>query len=248
MKYLFFDCEFSSCRKLITICEFGYVLTDDKFNIIESNNLIINPNIKLSEWDNYTVNNILKRSIKYYELNPLFSFYYEKIKSLLEESDYIFGHSLDCDSKAINDELVRYNYNSINYNFIDVKLLYKEYSHDINDTSLINMCKNLNVNCDLNFHDAQVDSYNTMLCLKELVKLLNIEVKDIENKYPNCLDKVYDYKVDSIIRNEEIKRIREEKYHKEMEELINKYNKESHKDLDNTMNSLFDGLDLSDYE
>ena len=52
MNYLFFDLEeASSNRNHFHICEFGYVITNEKYEVLEQNNFIINPMIDRSEWD-----------------------------------------------------------------------------------------------------------------------------------------------------------------------------------------------------
>ena len=44
MKYLFFDIECSVVSKnAAKICAFGYCLTDEKFHILEKEDLLINP-------------------------------------------------------------------------------------------------------------------------------------------------------------------------------------------------------------
>ena len=44
MKYLFFDIECSVVsKKAAKICAFGYCLTDEKFHILEKEDLLINP-------------------------------------------------------------------------------------------------------------------------------------------------------------------------------------------------------------
>ena len=44
MKYLFFDTECANCFDGEgKICEFGFVLTDENYQIIEKDNIIINP-------------------------------------------------------------------------------------------------------------------------------------------------------------------------------------------------------------
>ena len=45
MRYLFFDIECCNGRN---ICEFGYVITDDKFNILEKKDTTINPENKFN--------------------------------------------------------------------------------------------------------------------------------------------------------------------------------------------------------
>ena len=44
MKYLFFDIECANCFDGTgKICEFGYIQTDEKFNILEEDSIKINP-------------------------------------------------------------------------------------------------------------------------------------------------------------------------------------------------------------
>ena len=44
MKYLFFDLEFASSKgDREHICEFGFVVTNEQFDILDRGNFIINP-------------------------------------------------------------------------------------------------------------------------------------------------------------------------------------------------------------
>ena len=45
MRYLFFDIECCNGRD---ICEFGYVITDTEFNVLEKKNFTINPENKFN--------------------------------------------------------------------------------------------------------------------------------------------------------------------------------------------------------
>ena len=87
MQYLFFDLEKATSKKGGRICEFGYVIVDENFKIIEENNLIINPNISDDDWDNYVVENLLHKTIEEYESNPKFNHYYQKISNLKLSAD-----------------------------------------------------------------------------------------------------------------------------------------------------------------
>ena len=83
-KYLFFDIECanrdSDGRNMIY--SFGYLLSDEQFNILCSEkDLVINPNVK--EWDWYVLKKILAYSKKYVESQPKFPHLYEKIKKLI---------------------------------------------------------------------------------------------------------------------------------------------------------------------
>ena len=94
MKYLFFDLEYATSKgNNVKICEFGYVITDEYFNIQDSGNYIINPNIKNNEWDRMVVKNILHRRVCEYEEEPKFNEYYNMIVKLIKSADYIFYNS-----------------------------------------------------------------------------------------------------------------------------------------------------------
>ena len=67
MKYLFFDLEYATSKGgKIKICEFGYVLTNEKFEILNKSNFIIDPYINKSDWDWRVVKKILTRKVKEY--------------------------------------------------------------------------------------------------------------------------------------------------------------------------------------
>jgi len=215
MNYLFYDLEYASqVGGTSKICEFGYTITDENFNLIERNNFIINPNIEIWEWDKHALNEILTRDRNEYLISKTFNHFYGDIKNIFESSDYVFGHSLDGDSTALNDELIRYQYPSIDYNFFDIKIMYKNYSNSKKDVSLNNMLIQLNIEGEKREHDAEIDSYNTMLALKKMIENMNISLLDFIDLCPESKDKTENFKVISI----ENRRIERE------EQLINQFN------------------------
>lgn len=209
MKYLFFDLEYASQNGGISkICEFGYIVTNDEFEIIKRNNLIINPNIGKYEWDYRILRKILTRTIKEYEESPAFYAYYDNIKKLIVNSDYIFGHSLDSDAKALNDDCKRYVLPGLDYSFWDVKQFYKSYSNTARDTSVIKMLEELSVQGEENVHDAETDAFNTMLTLKAMLDTLNISMEELMQLCPEVENKTENYIVKSIKENQERRAIR----------------------------------------
>ena len=199
MKYLFFDLEYASSRGGIDRnCEFGYIVTDEKFNVLESDNFIIDPNLDRSEWDYRVVRKILTRPIKEYESNPTFPYYYNDIKKLITSADYILGHSINGDAKAINDDCKRYDKPSIDYEFYDIKLMYKEFSNTRKDTSVENMLKALNIEEAGVSHDAEIDAYHTMLELKSMLENLGVTLEEMIELCPNSKDETINYVVKSI--------------------------------------------------
>lgn len=193
MKYLFFDLEMAHSKNGGKICEFGYAVTNELFEIIEKDNFIINPDIKKREWDWFAVENILTRSIKDYEGGEKFDKYYPKIKLLIDEADYIFGHSLNNDVKVLNAELKNFNYDSITFDFYDVKNIYKDYKSEKRDVSLEGISKDFDIRLDGNAHDALYDSIKAMLELKYMINHLNFTIEELLELCPSSKYKCENY-------------------------------------------------------
>lgn len=194
MKYLFFDLEFAatlpSGKK---ICEFGYVLVNEKFELIERLNLLINPNIELNEWDNYVVDNILTRSYLVYLQQPSFECFYEQIKKLFKKSDYIFGYSILNDVTGINDELKRYGLPPLEYEFYDVQQIYSKNINVDQQFSLATALDHFKIQKEERLHDAETDAFHTMRVLQEILELSKLSINDLLISCPNAKDKCYDY-------------------------------------------------------
>ena len=133
MKYCFFDIECANCFKDNNgvsrgkICEFGYLITDENFNKIESAEYIINPK---APFDEYVLNNMLAYPKQVYLAAQDYNAFYDKIKRLFELDDVIFiGHTIDADAKYLNDEALRYKKTYFNYKFYDAKYMYSDYSN-----------------------------------------------------------------------------------------------------------------------
>ena len=98
MKYLSFDIE---CCDGQHICEFGYVLIDEQFNVLERDCITINPEYKFKLTGRERESDIsLAFPEEVYYNSPTFDFYYERIKSIFTMSDcQIIGFSLSNDVK-----------------------------------------------------------------------------------------------------------------------------------------------------
>ena len=215
MRYLFFDQEFATSKGgNVKICEFGYVITDENFNVIKRDNLIIDPYILREEWDWRVVRKILHRKVKEYESKPRFNEYYYEIKDLIESADYVFGHSLNNDVKALNCECKRYNLPSIDFEFYDVKYIYRELSGTKKEKSLEALLEEFKVEGEDALHDAECDAYDTMLVLKKIVEDFNTSVKELIDVCPTSYDVNKNYECKSlkeaqIRREEKIKELSE---------------------------------------
>ncbi len=201
MQYLFFDLEKATSKKGGRICEFGYVIVDENFKIIEANNLIINPNISDDEWDNYVVKNLLHKTIEEYNSQPQFNHYYQKISNLILSADYVFGHSLHGDVSAINTECGRYSLPSINFVFYEIAEFYMEIENTDKVVSVSSMLKALKITGETLEHDAENDAHNTMLILQSLLGKAQVSVQDLIKQCPNAKLENKDFKVKTQFSN-----------------------------------------------
>lgn len=161
-------------------------MIDENFNILEKDNLIINPNINKDEWDKYVVKNLLHKKIEEYESNLTFNYYYQKISNLILSADYVFGHTLQGDVNALNKECERYNLSSINFTGYEIKEFYKKIKNIDHDVSVSNMLIALNTVGATPEHDAEIDAYNTMLILQSLLEKAQVSVQSLIEQCPNA--------------------------------------------------------------
>ena len=208
-KYLFFDMEYATSKGSVRGCEFGYVLTDEKFRVLAKENIIINPNILRSEWDYYVVNHILTRSIAEYESRPKFPYFYEKIRNLILMSDRVFGHTLSSDAEALNDDCKRYELPSIDFDFYDVKEFYRAYASSHNGLGVSAILEAMHIVGQGKEHDAGVDALNTMLVLKAILDSLEVSLEDLLILCPTSQDRSEGYLVASLEATRQLQEERE---------------------------------------
>ena len=204
MKYLFLDLEMANSKNGGKICEFGYVVTNEKFEILKEENLIINPDIKRKDWDYYALNEIMKKTTEYYESRKTFDKYYPKIKTLIEEADFIFGHSINNDVKTINAELRNFNYKPLTFYFYDVKNIYKEYENIQNDVSLENIAQKFNIVLEGQAHEALYDAKKTMLEFRYMTEKLNLAVDEVLDLCPTSKFLCEEYRFSSCYKDVKI--------------------------------------------
>lgn len=150
MKYLFFDVECANCFNGVgKICEFGYVLTDEKFNIIRADDIPMSP----GRGDRNRFNLTGRKKEKdlelaydhsYYFSLPEFPKFYNQIKMLMEDEDTIcFAYSMDNDIRHIANTCKRYHLDPLNYTCYDIQKLAAWYLEEGGQISLHKACKSI---------------------------------------------------------------------------------------------------------
>ncbi len=173
MKYLFFDIECANCfNNAGKICSFGYVLADENFNVLERNDIIINPKTKF-DFRGLKMGGIeLFYDEKEYRKAPDFGFYYPKIKALMTDKDVIvFGHSTVSDAKYILDECSRYNKEPFDYIYVDTfKLIKKIYQRTKGLSLSVLYSEFYPDDFSLVAHKSEDDAYMTMKLAQYICK------------------------------------------------------------------------------
>ena len=127
MKYLAFDIEAANGYQPSSICSIGIVIADTDFNILNRENIWINPRTKYNL--NGTRKNIgidLHLDKELLDNSPDFSQVYNKVRDLLTDTDtLVFGHAVDSDVRMLNAACERYKLPCIEFKFLCSQLLYR---------------------------------------------------------------------------------------------------------------------------
>ena len=189
MEYLFFDVECANCFGGVgKMCSFGYVLTDESFNIIESDDIVMNPDCEF-DWYLYKNKNDIKLaySQEFFRSKPNFQSHYERIKSLLTRSGVkVFGFSSLNDVGFVVTACERYNLPVFDFAAYDLERIVK--SDDEIFGSLEERCRILGVdNSDLQAHKSSDDAVMTMRLLRAYCEKKAVSVESVMKAANNVL-------------------------------------------------------------
>lgn len=188
MRYLFFDIECCNGRN---ICEFGYVITDDKFNILEKKDFTINPENKfnLSGRPDGRDLYLYYPESTYYRSNK-FPYFYEDIKKLIEYPDQlVVGHAISNDAGFLRIACRRYKLDPINFKFADSQRMFSEFSNIRKSISLENAGETLSVEKPNYLHKSDDDSELTMNLVKGMCKQLDCSLAELIELCDSCSGK-----------------------------------------------------------
>lgn len=171
MRYVFFDIECADGGKG-SICSFGYVICDENFNEIESDDIVINPDSRF-----YLVGRskrpdvILAYSEAEFKKAPLFPHYYARIRALLEAKDQIvLGHSVQDDVSFLCKSCMRYELPALKFEFADSQSLYADYLGQKGQVGLDKACDAFGIAKDHAVHKSEDDARATMHLVREICK------------------------------------------------------------------------------
>ena len=192
MRYLFFDIEGANSYDFVSkMCTFGYVITDDHFNVNLKIDVVINPE---ASFDRHILReNMNAYPLEKYENSPAFSYFYQSIKGILEtKGQIIAGWSVENDVKYIYDACKRYKLNQIQYKYVDIQKIYMDIFNLSNAPSLETACEELKIDISKT-HKSDEDAMLTMLVTKELCRKLNFSFEMLVEKFKKYISSVKEY-------------------------------------------------------
>ena len=200
MDYLFFDIECANCfNGKGKICSFGYVITDDKFNIKEQKDILINPKSKFHLGKPGTDLGItLAYPEAEFKKHPDFNWAYGVIKDLLTNGNYItVGHSVGNDLLFILSECERYKKEPFYIKAYDTQVIYRQLREQNNDVGLEKLCEEFNIEKEA-LHRSDYDAYITMRVLKAMCIETGLKPNELIERYP---ESYLDIKDGQIVRH-----------------------------------------------
>ncbi len=165
------------------MCSFGYVLTDESFNIIETDDIVMNPECEF-DWYLFANKNDIKLAYprEHFRKQPNFTTFYERIKKLATaENRLVFGFSSLNDVGFVVTACERYNLPRIDFAAYDLEKIIKK--DEVIFGSLEKRCEILGCdNSDLQAHKSSDDAIMTMRLLRNFVQKENLSVSELCQK------------------------------------------------------------------
>ncbi len=199
MRYLFYDVECSNCfNGEGKICSFGYVITDEEFNVLEKNDIVMNPASRFYLRRKEGRPEIeLAYSEEYFRSQPKFDKFYEKIKYMLEEPDQIvMGHSILNDVKHLAYQCKRYKFPCINYRFGDSQLIYKKFvQHGSgSQVGLAKICEEFDIHPE-HLHRSDDDAWATMEFVRKICEEKHVSLYRLLSDNPECTGEIENFEI-----------------------------------------------------
>ena len=183
--FVFFDCECANVFDGVgKICSLGYVITDDELNVIESEDVVMNPECEF-DWYLFGAKSECKLAYSkdYFRIKPNWAAYYKDIKKMFTAGNrYILGFAVSGDVGFVNSACERYNEDYINLRAFDLEPLLEQIYGE--RKKLIQWAEFFGVNvAKFQTHKSVDDAMMTMLCMKKLCEQQNKSVEQILKEY-----------------------------------------------------------------
>ena len=177
MQILSFDIESTTgSHNDGSMCTFGYCLADYNFNITKQKDIVMRPKTKRIEskiklhYDKAFIKN-----------SPQFPTFYGEIKELFKNSYCVIGFSIMNDVEFLNNACEIFMLDKIEYEFLDVQLIYKTVYKKPTLSALSTIAEELGIEYEA--HRSDEDARVTLLVLKHILNDTNLTLAELLKKY-----------------------------------------------------------------
>ena len=196
MKYLVFDIE---CCNGSDICSFGFVLTDESFNVIEQRDILINPENRFILTNRSGTQGIsLAYKKEHFYASPKFPFFHEYLKKLIEDEEcYKIGFAISNDAGFLNKACSRYKLEPINFTFFDIQRLDAKLHNNNAIRSLGKIIDEYGIEQDDEniLHKSDDDAFFTLTIFRRMLAETGKSFEEILKEYPDCEGKSFNFGV-----------------------------------------------------
>lgn len=180
MQFVAFDLESTDgCFSSGNICEFGYCIADENFNITDCDNILIKPIGKVNV-AYYRVK--LSYPLKVYYRAPSFVENYSKIGTILQKPNcVVLGHAIHNDIVGINSACKINTLKPFDFCFVDTQILFSIFKNHSGVMSLDKIAEEIGV--EFNHHRADEDAKLSLLTLKYICEQENLTFEQLMAVY-----------------------------------------------------------------
>ncbi|MDR0752342.1 MAG: hypothetical protein LBF12_07180 [Christensenellaceae bacterium] len=184
MNILSFDIE--SCsgdHNDASMCSFGYCMSDENYNILKQEDILINPYPKGFYLGRFGRTPSVKLAYpeSMFRSSPSFPAVYDKIANLFKPKTLVIGFAIENDIKYLNNACDVYSLPRIEFEYLDIQLLIKVYKKTRTDVSLENAIRDFSVNPTAKLHKSDEDARMTLMLAKNFCKQANLNLFEFAN-------------------------------------------------------------------
>ena len=190
MNYVFFDVECANCLNGEgKICSFGFVKTDENFQVIKKKDILVNPNAKFLLGNVKTGEGIkLAYPLFKFQRADTFPRFYNEIRTLLEDENTIcFGFAVHQDVSYLSYSCRRYGLPVIKFRFFDIQKMEQRIYQRKNPSGLDHLIEQFSLS-SFTYHRSDDDALMSMEVFQQLLKDKKMTVSDALAMYPECFN------------------------------------------------------------
>ena len=185
MKLLFFDMEFANGQVPGSIYSFGYLVTNEAFEIlVPPTDLLVNPE---APWNAYVAEHILAYPKEEVEAAPAFPAYYERLRALFAEADVAVGFAVSNDTRALKSACARYALEPIRFATLDMEKICRNMEEHREAHGLAGYVQAWCGAEPLNQHRSDGDALATMHLLRAICKEKHVTPEMMQIAFPEAM-------------------------------------------------------------